>query len=164
MNHLRKLLTMRLQPLPTRLTIVILVVALLGFTDAAYITIEHFRGVIPPCTLVSGCETVLTSPYANIFGMPVSLLGMIYYLVIAVGVFAYLDSRKTSILKWTLSLTVIGLIMSVWFIIVMAFIVQAWCLYCLGSAVSSVLLFILANIVFRKYTIQDIWQDSTTTQ
>jgi uncharacterized membrane protein len=133
-----------------------LIVAVLGFTDAAYLTIEHFQGVIPPCSIVSGCETVLTSSYSVVAGIPVSLLGALYYLIITIGVFAYLDTKKPDILKWTLSLTICGLLMSLWFIFVQALILKAWCIYCLGSAATSIVLFILANIVFKKYSVQDI--------
>ena len=153
MKHLRKLSTMQLSSVPTSFVSILLIVALLGFADAMYLTIEHFKGVVPPCTLVSGCETVLTSTYSVIAGIPVSLLGAIYYLVIAVGIFAYIDTKKSNILKWTLSLTVLGLLMSLWFIFLQAFIIKAWCLYCLGSAVSSIILFVLANVVFKKYEI-----------
>ena len=144
---------MRLAPVPIRLVVAVLIVAVLGFADAAYLTIEHYRGVVPPCTVVSGCETVLTSAYSIVAGVPVSLLGTLYYLVIAVGVFAYIDTKKTNILKWTLSLTIFGLLMSLWFIFVQGFILEAWCLYCLGSAASSIALFILASVVFKKFQI-----------
>jgi uncharacterized membrane protein len=155
MNHLKNLLKTQLALVPTSLAIAILVVAVLGFADAAYLTIEHYRGTIPPCSVVSGCETVLTSSYSIIAGIPVSLLGAIYYLLIAIGVFAYIDTKKTVILKWTLSITIFGLLMSLWFIFLQAFVIKAWCLYCLGSAVTSITLFVLANVVFKKYMIAE---------
>jgi uncharacterized membrane protein len=145
---------MQLSPVPTKLVVAILVIAVLGFADASYLTIEHYQGVIPPCSVVEGCEVVLTSAYSFIVGIPVSLLGALYYLVIAVGVFAYLDTKKTVILKWTLALTVFGLLASLWFVILMAFIIKAWCLYCLGSAASSIGLFVLAGAVFKKFQIE----------
>ena len=156
MKHLKNLLTTKLAQVPTSFALAILVVAVLGFADAAYLTIEHYQGVIPPCSVVSGCETVLTSSYSVIAGIPVSLLGALYYLVIAIGVFAYLDTRKTQLLKWTLSLTIFGLFMSLWFIFVQAFILEAWCIYCLGSATTSIVLFVLSGVVFKKYRVEEI--------
>ena len=145
---------MQLASVPTSFVVALLVVAALGFADAAYLTIEHYQGVIPPCSVVSGCETVLTSSYSLILGIPVSLLGALYYLLIAVGAFAYIDTKKTAILKWTLSITILGLLMSLWFIFLQAFVIKAWCLYCLGSAASSIILFILAGAVFKKYSVK----------
>jgi uncharacterized membrane protein len=130
-------------------------VALLGFADATYLTIEHYQGVIPPCSVVSGCETVLTSQYSVIAGVPVSLLGALFYLAILVGVFAYLESKKTTAFKWAMLLTVFGLLFSLWFIYVQAVILGAWCLYCIGSALTSTILFVIACVVFKKYRLQE---------
>ncbi len=151
MNHLKHLLTRPLEAIPTSLAIFLLVVALLGFADAAYLTVEHYQGTVPPCTIVSGCETVLTSSYSVIAGVPVSLLGALFYLAVLVGVFAYLESKKTAPLKWAMLLTVFGILFSLWFIYVQAVLLGAWCLYCLGSALTSTILFISACVVFKKY-------------
>ena len=137
--------------MPTSLAVFLLVIALLGFADATYLTIEHYQGVIPPCTIVSGCETVLSSVYSTIAGMPVSLLGAVYYLLILIGVFAYLESKNTKPLKWALVLTIFGLLFTLWFLYVQAFILGAYCLYCLGSALTSIILFVTANVIFKKY-------------
>lgn len=155
MNHLRRLLTRPLAAPPTSLAVFILVVALIGFADAAYLTVEHYQGVIPPCTVVSGCETVLTSPYSVIAGVPVSLLGALFYLAILVGVFTYLESHKTAPLKWAMLLTVFGLLFSLWFVYVQGVILAAWCLYCIGSALTSTILFVIACAVFSKYMLPD---------
>jgi uncharacterized membrane protein len=129
----------------------LLIVALLGFADATYLTVEHYQGVIPPCSVVSGCETVLTSAYSVIAGVPVSLLGAVFYFIVLVGVFSFLESKKTVLLKWSLLFTIFGILFSLWFIYVQAFILGAWCLYCLGSALTSTILFVTACISLKKY-------------
>lgn len=154
MKHLKRLLNLQLQKIPNSFAIALLVIALLGFADATYLTIEHFQGVIPPCT-TGGCELVLTSAYSQIWGIPVALLGSIYYLLISIGMVAYLDSKNTNILKWTLSLTVFGLLCSIWFVVLQLFIIKSICQYCMFSATTSATLFILANIVFRKYIVKE---------
>lgn len=149
MNHLKNLLTKPLLAPRNSLAIFVLVVALLGFVDSSYLAIEHYRGVIPPCTIVSGCETVLTGPYSAIFGIPVALLGAIFYLVILVGAFSFLESKKTFLFKWALLFTVFGFLFSLWFTYAQAFIIGYWCLYCLGSALTSTILFVTACFIFR---------------
>jgi uncharacterized membrane protein len=150
MKTLKQISKLQLQQLPNKFAIAILLIALVGFADASYLTLEHFRGVIPPCT-TDGCETVLTSAYSVVAGIPVALGGAIYYLLIAIGMFAYLDSKNTKILKWTLIATVLGLFCSVWFVFVQLFLVKAICQYCMLSAVTSTALFVLACVVFKKY-------------
>ena len=57
-------------------TLAVPVLAALSLADAAYLSILHWRGEIPPCGGYAGCETVNTSPFAEIFGIPVAALGM----------------------------------------------------------------------------------------
>jgi uncharacterized membrane protein len=157
MKTLNQLLKQPLARVPNKLVILLIVIAVLGFADATYLTVEHYQGVIPPCSVVSGCETVLTSSYSVVAGIPVSLGGSIYYFLILVGLLLYIDTKKEFILKWTLFATILGLMSSLWFLYVQAFILHAYCLYCLGSAVTSILLFVLGVYVIKKYTyISDI--------
>jgi uncharacterized membrane protein len=150
--HSKNWLTKPLSVVPTSLAIVLLVVALLGFVDATYLTIEHYSGVIPPCSVVEGCEQVLTSEYATILGVPVALGGSIFYLSILIGLCAYLESRNEKFLRITLLLTAIGFLSSSYFLYIQAFVLGAFCLYCLGSATTSTILFGLAIYVFSKYS------------
>jgi len=134
-------------------------VALLGFADAAFLTVEHYRGVIPPCSIISGCETVLTSPYSNVLGFPVALGGSIYYFAVMVGSLIFLESKHLSaniqahhwgILKWTLLATTLGLLASLWFVFLQAFVIHSYCQYCLGSALTSTILFVTAIFILYK--------------
>ena len=150
MMHLKQLLTKPLVNVPIGIVYLVLVIALIGFADATYLTVEHFQGVIPPCTL-SGCEYVLTSHFSSLFGIPTALLGSIYYLVISVGVFLYIDTKKTAILKYTLLLTVFGFLFSLWFLYLQAFVIHAFCQYCLVSATTSTFLFVCSAFICAKY-------------
>jgi uncharacterized membrane protein len=143
-------LTTQLQTVPLSIVSGALVIALIGFADAAYLTLEYFRGVIPPCT-IAGCDIVLTSAYSAVLGVPVSLAGVVFYLAMLVGLFMYVESRNLKVLKWTLMLSAIGLVSTLWFLFVQAFILHAFCQYCLLSAFTSITLFVIACWVFSKY-------------
>lgn len=137
--------------IPKWLAIAVLIVSVAGFLDAAYLTVEHYSGTIPPCSVVEGCETVLTSTWATVAGIPVALAGALYYLLIFVLSVIYLDTRSRSIGSWALKLTPLGFIASLWFLYLQAFVIEAFCLYCLGSAITSTLLFALGmSGLFRK--------------
>lgn len=128
-----------------------LLVALIGFADAAYLTLKHYTNAIPPCSLVSGCETVLTSPYATIAGnIPIALVGAGYYLTIFVGGIIYVDTKNNTILKTIAYFTIAGFTASVILIFLQVFVIRALCLYCLASAVTSTLLFIIGIGILRK--------------
>lgn len=149
MKHLKQLLNKQLPQIHNNIAILLFVIALLGFVDATYLTVEHYSGTIPPCS-VGGCETVLTSVYSTILGVPVALGGAVYYFLILISVVIFFESKNTKPLKWSLLLTIPGMIMSLWFFYVQAFILKSYCLYCLGSLLTTTILFIITVYLFRN--------------
>ena len=125
-------------------------VALVGLADAGFLAFEHLRGVPPPCGGTSQCEVVTTSDYATILGVPVAYLGTLYYLFIVVLCVLYFDKKTPAWIRLGSLATPIGLIMSLWFVGVQAFILHAFCYYCLGSAATSTTLAILSAIFWKK--------------
>lgn len=139
------------------LTLVIVVLSLVGLVDAGYLTYQRAMGIIPPCIPGFQCETVLRSPYANIGPVPISALGLVYYsLVFSLAVLAYLQkplpwlprSLRHAGLTTSDALraaTTFGLFFSFYLIILMQFVINAWCTYCLISAVACMLLFVVTS-------------------
>jgi len=123
---------------------------LLGLADASYLTIEHLRGGVPNCSIIEGCDVVTTSEYSEIFGIPVALLGALYYLTMSGLMLFWLDKRKNSTLRIASYLSIAGLGASIYFVYIQLFVLQAICLYCMGSALSSTLIFILSMLVLKK--------------
>ena len=132
-----------------------ILLSLFGFLDATYLAIEHYRGVVPPCSIVHGCEQVTTSRYSMIFGVPVALLGSLYYVTLFILTIAYLDSKKLSLLTVASYLTFFGFAASIWFVYLQWHVIGAWCVYCLGSTTTSTLLFVLGVITLR--TVPTTW-------
>lgn len=159
MMHSKLSLKRPLQAVPNSLVALLLLISLAGFADASYLTLEHFQNAIPPCSIGS-CETVLASAYSSVFGIPLSLLGALYYLTVSVGLFAYLEGKSRGsgeiFLRSALSLTLLGFLMSLGLVSLMGLVIHAWCIYCLGSATSSTLLFLGAIFVFKRYSIPTI--------
>lgn len=127
-----------------------LLVSLLGFADAAYLTVTHYTGTAIPCTITHGCDVVTKSVYAEILGIPVALLGALFYLVIFGLVCVAMESANTKLLRAAGRLTLAGFLFSLWFLFAQAFLIHAFCQWCLGSAASSTLLFILGFIVLPR--------------
>lgn len=118
------------------------VLAFLGFLDASYLTIKHYTGENVACT-TTGCETVLNSQYAAMFGVPLALFGGVYYLTLLVLGVIYLDGKKTLPVKLALLVVVLGILFSLYLVYLQFFVIHAVCWYCMGSAVTTLLLFIL---------------------
>ena len=111
--------------------------ALVGVADAAFLTFEHYRGDIPPCT-VGGCEQVLTSPYATLGGVPIALLGLGYYLTILL--LSRIEARWALLARFAIVSS--GLVVSGILAYIQIGILRAICLYCMTSAAITLLLWL----------------------
>lgn len=133
-----------------KLIIYSLIVAFLGFIDSTYLTILHYKNIIPPCTVTSGCETVLTSKYSMIGPIPVSLTGTLFYLAVIAVCLLLLTSPKKWLLNALYGLSLVGFVVSLILIYIQAALLHAFCQYCLLSEITSVGILILALLEYRK--------------
>lgn len=134
---------------PTLLLILILAFSLLGFSDALFLFLKKIAGGPIPCFVGTGCDTVASSPYSNMFGIPLSLYGVGFYLLIGICALLYLDTKKALFMRLILPLTALGFLMSAYFIYVQKFLIGAFCVYCIISAIISTILFVL-GILSRR--------------
>jgi uncharacterized membrane protein len=102
-------------------------VALAGIGVAGYLTYVHYRPAALLCTPGGGCETVQESDYAELLGIPVALLGLLGY--VAVLALVAWDSELARTLAAAVALTAVGFV--VYLIVLQAFVIDAWCVWCL---------------------------------
>jgi len=141
-------------------------IAAIGVVETAYLTIAKFTtgSVICP---TSGCDKVLNSPYATVFGtVPLSLLGCLAYLSIAIlalapkavnpntnkGLHSQLQNKTW---QGLFIITAAMVIFSSYLMYLMAFEIKELCIYCISSALFSLSLFVLV-LVGREW--EDIGQ------
>lgn len=136
----------------------IVIFSLIGFLDSTYLTLVHYNRGTLSCYIFEGCDKVTTSPYSLILGIPVSLLGVLYYFSVFVTAIFYFDTKNIFFLRVLSFLPVAGMLASFWFLYLQLFIIKAICFYCVISAVSSALLFILGIKVFRNIKSNLIWR------
>jgi len=118
----------------------------LGFLDSAFLTIEHYNRDPFSCPLFGGCEEVTSSIYSEVFGIPIALLGTGYYITIfLLSLYSYLREDKRAI-NLASFITPIGLICSIYLVYLMLFVLNSICFYCLLSAISSSLLFMVGIV------------------
>lgn len=123
--------------------------SLLGLADAIYLTIEHITGQSVRCTIIAGCSEVLSSSYAVMFGVPLAAIGAAaYFSVFSLSTLAAFGYRGAGLL---LTILVSGMfLMSVWLIYLQAFVIKAFCQFCLFSAAITVVLTILVFLNRRS--------------
>ena len=126
-----------------------LLLSLAGFADSTYLTAKHFLGTPVPCSLLEGCETVLSSPYSVVAGIPVALFGSLFYASVFLVTLMYLNRGKDGLLWVMVLLTPFGFLATLWFVYVQIFILHAICLYCMFSAATSTTLFVLGLCILK---------------
>jgi uncharacterized membrane protein len=124
-------------------------VALVGMADAAYLTIEHLAGNSVRCMVVSGCDEVLQSRYATVAGgVPIAAVGLAAYFTIfslaTLAAFGYDGARKL-----LTPLVAVMFLATLWFLYLQAFVIKAFCTYCLISATVTTVLTLL--VLARKF-------------
>lgn len=125
-----------------------LILSFLGFLDSTYLTIQHYKNIIPPCSIAHGCEKVLTSQFATIFNIPIALLGTIFYITAILFLILFIESKKRIFLNLLFILSGIASIVSIILITIQIFYIHAICQYCMVSDVITIIMFGLITIEY----------------
>jgi len=126
------------------------VVALVGLLDASYLTVEHMTGQSVRCMIVTGCDEVLQSKYATVAaGIPVAAFGALAYFAVfslaTLAAFGYDGARRL-----VAPLVALMFLATLWFFYLQAFVIHAFCAYCLLSAAVTTTLTSL--VIARRFT------------
>jgi uncharacterized membrane protein len=117
-------------------------VALAGVAVAGYLTYVHYQPGALICTAGGGCETVQESSYAELFGVPVALLGLLAYVAV-LGLVVW-DTELARTLAAAIALTAVGF--AVYLIVLQAFVIDAWCVWCLVNDLVVVPLLVVLTV------------------
>ncbi len=128
---------------------ILIVLSLVGLADAIYLTDMAFTGGTLVCDFegLNGCNTVAQSAYSWVFGLPLALYGVMFYLAFLAVLFLHQHLSARLYRKTLIILALIGVGFSTYFIYLQQFVIKALCVYCLGSALIS---YLLAVLVFAR--------------
>jgi uncharacterized membrane protein len=138
------------------------VVALLGLSDAVYLTVHHYTAEPVPCSIIAGCEQVLTSQYATLGGILMAVLGdpvkdlafsgvgeiplaalggAAYFIAFSLALLAAYGDRR----MWKLFgiQVVLMTLFTAWLIYLQGVVIGAFCQFCLISAATTFTLFVI---------------------
>jgi uncharacterized membrane protein len=119
--------------------------SLIGLLIATYMSLFKL-GVFGVIACGAGdCDRVQNSPWAVFLGIPVPYIGFLGYLALMVTALAgmqprYLADRRVSLVLVAGAL--IGLIFSAYLTYLEAAVINAWCRYCIVSAILATLIFL----------------------
>ena len=122
----------------SRLSAIMLILAVIGIIDSAYLTYSHYNGTPVACpeSGVINCSKVLSSPYSAIFGVPLGVFGMIFFLIelFMVGKTGYENIALFNIIG----------IAFVFYLLYAEYVLGAICIYCTVVHALVALLLILS--------------------
>jgi uncharacterized membrane protein len=124
-----------------------LVVSVLGLADSAYLTYEHFTqsaSFACPENATVNCVKVTTSPESHLFGIPVAVLGLAFFLFMLAINSPWGWRAPRPAVHWArLGSVVLGIVFVLYLIWAELFKINAICLYCTGVHALTFILFAL---------------------
>jgi uncharacterized membrane protein len=125
---------------------VMIALALNGLAIAFYDSYVIYNGQLLWCPPpIDGCNEVAASPYARIFDLPVGYYGLVYYLyMVALAALLAYDPLSRGLRIGAVVYAALGLSFSLYFMVLQFSYIHAFCIYCLISAVTTVLLTVTA--------------------
>jgi len=118
-----------------------------GFLLAGYVYVKKRKKETLVCPMNGKCDEVINSRYSRFVGVPVELLGIIYYAFIgAIYTFIFIDPWFFSdgAKFFITGITVGAFLFSIYLVFIQAFILRQWCTWCLFSAGFTTFIFVTA--------------------
>src|SRR5689334_25277698 len=92
------------------------ILGFLGFLDASYLTIVHYKHIVPPCSIAHGCETVLNSQFSMIGPIPIALVGALFYVTFMGLLGLYFETKKKLFFNAALLLSASSIVVSIYLV------------------------------------------------
>ncbi|MGZ8700764.1 MAG: vitamin K epoxide reductase family protein [Gaiellaceae bacterium] len=115
-----------------------------GLAIATYLTVVHYQGGVPVCAS-DGCEVVQRSRYAELFGVPVALLGALAFATLLAS--ALLQSPV--VLAGAAALALASVVFAFYLVYVQAVVLDAICTWCIVSDALSAIVAVAAWLRLR---------------
>jgi uncharacterized membrane protein len=134
-----------------KLKLILIISSAIGAVDSLYLTwikLSHNEKICLPG--IGNCETVNTSRYAEVFGIPTALLGLLAYLIILAFLLVEnrqvlnLQVKKEISIMAVFGLALFGLLYSVYLTYIEIAVIHAICPFCVVSAVAMLTIFIFS--------------------
>ncbi|OGI65092.1 hypothetical protein A3A95_04490 [Candidatus Nomurabacteria bacterium RIFCSPLOWO2_01_FULL_39_18] len=116
----------------------------IGILDTLYLIYHKLKGTDVACFFFpkEWCRKVQYSPMSRTFGIPNSYAGFVMYVAILILTSLYANS---SISFWPIqTIVTFGFLFSIYFTYVQAFILRAFCTWCIVSAINFIVMFLVA--------------------
>ena len=131
----------------------IYIASAIGLLDASYLSFVKLTEAKLFCTPGLGdCLTVNASQWANIFGIPVAFLGVVFYLVVIL--FITLRNKIKILADYQyfifFFITLVGILFSAYLTYIEVAVLHTFCQWCVLSAIITIVLFVSSVIKLAR--------------
>lgn len=137
-----------------RILVAIIILSLIGIPIAGYGIYLHYAPLQGEsfCNIndTFNCDVVSKSPYSKFLGIPVALIGLGGYLTfILLSILDIKNFFGNSMHKLMLFFAILGFAFTLYLTYLEAFVIYAWCIVCIGSAIVMTILLMLVSLYYR---------------
>jgi uncharacterized membrane protein len=117
----------------------LIVLSIIGIADSVYLAGSAATDTPLVCDIngLGGCNEVAQSPYSKVFGIPLADFGLAFYSILLVLTVLYSRKDGEGLTNSLKAISIIGALLSIYFVFVQFFVIKALCVYCLVSALVS---------------------------
>jgi uncharacterized membrane protein len=129
---------------------ILVVLDVIGLLIAGYLSVVELGGGVPSCGPLHGCETVATSEYSRIGGIPVAVFGVALSLILLTLALAWIRTDNPLLLDVHCGLSLIGVIFEVYFLSLQVFVIHAVCVWCTLYGLTLIARFVVALVIWIR--------------
>jgi protein-disulfide isomerase/rhodanese-related sulfurtransferase len=131
----------------------LLALSLLGLFDSSYLLWVYTSPSHPIVCLGSGCDEVRASSFANLWGIPLPAYGVAMYVTLALLIFAepLVSASLARVVRYGVAgISGAGFLFSLYLTGIEAFVLHAWCTWCVVSALAVTFILALAILELAR--------------
>ena len=121
-----------------------------GAITAGYLSVARALGEAAVCGPSRGCETVATSEYSAILGIPVAYLGLTYSLVLVACAAAWWLRADRRVLLAAYGSLLLAALFAAYLTYLELFVIEAICPWCVAYAISVVVALVTAGLALAR--------------
>ena len=126
------------------------VLAAIGLVVAIYLAVTKLTGGLPVCGPIHGCDTVASSEYSVVLGVPVAVFGVGYSIVLLALSIAWWWGGDRRAVLGAYGLGLLGCFVAAALTYLEVAVIGAICVYCVTYAVTVVVGFAIAVLALRE--------------
>jgi uncharacterized membrane protein len=117
---------------------------------SGYLAVTRALGEAAVCGPSHGCETVASSEYSELFGVPVAFLGLAFSLLLVALAATWWRRGDRRILLGAYGLLLLGTLFVAYLTYLELFVIEAICVWCVSFAIAVVVSLVIAGLAMGR--------------